>query len=207
MKFVEQNTQYQTLKIDSEGLYTESGSRFIAYCYRVEDEDVVKQIKEKLRKEHHKAVHVAWACRIGLDADVERFSDDGEPSGSAGRPILNELKSRSLTQCAVFVVRYFGGKKLGIPGLIHAYGAAAADGIEHNQIVIIPIQECYKVTCSESDMHMVIHEINKAGARITDTEFGETCNFMITFNSDKHDKIIQKMESIWQIEVAFSHRF
>ncbi len=204
---MEKNTQYQTIKNAAEGLYTEAGSRFIGYCFPLETDEQVKQIKEQLRKEHHKAVHVAWASRIGLDADAERFSDDGEPSGSAGRPILNELKSRGLTQCAVFVVRYFGGKKLGIPGLIHAYGAAAADSIQHSAIATIPIQECYKITCKESEMHMVIHEINKAGARITDTEFGETCNFMITFNSDKHDKIIQKLESIWQIELAFSHRF
>ena len=200
-------TAYQTIQSPSEGIYTEAGSRFLGYLYPLTTDEEVKQIKDNLRKEHHKAVHVAWACRLGILSDTERSSDDGEPSGSAGKPILNELKSNNITQVCLFVVRYYGGKKLGIPGLIHAYGAAAAYSITSAKVETIPIKECYKISCKEADLHLVIHEVNKLGAKIVSTEFGEICNFIITFNRDKHDKVIGKLETLWQIELAYSHSF
>jgi uncharacterized YigZ family protein len=200
-------TSYQTVLKPAEGIFTDSGSRFLAYIFHLNEEEQIKNIRDLLKKEHHKAVHVVWAARIGLEAELERFSDDGEPSGSAGRPVLNVLKSAELTQIGIFVVRYFGGKKLGIPGLIHAYSKAAELSIDAASIVTIPIKEQYQISCKEPDMHMVIHEINKAGAKIISTEFAETCNFIIELNCDKHDKVIGKLESLWQIEMAFIKRF
>jgi uncharacterized YigZ family protein len=198
-------TAYQTISIAAEGIYTESGSKFIGYVYSLTDEVALKSIKDKLKKEHHKAVHIAWAIRLGLEADIERSSDDGEPAGSAGKPILNELKSRNITNTAVLVVRYYGGKKLGIPGLINAYGTAAATGLKNAGIITIPIQDCYQISCLEADMHMVIHEINKAGAKILTSSFAETCIFTIAFNRAQHEKVLGKLQSIWQIELAYSH--
>jgi len=198
-------TEYQTISKESVGSYTESGSKFIAYVYSCNDEAELKSFKEKLKKENHKAVHIAWALRVGQEADIERSSDDGEPAGSAGKPIVNELKSSNVTQATILVVRYYGGKKLGIPGLINAYGTAAANGLKDAGLVTVPIQDCYKITCKEADMHMVIHEINKSGAKILTSEFAETCIFTIAFNRAQHEKIWGKLESLWQIELAFSH--
>ncbi len=200
-------TEYQTISSASVGTYTESGSKFLAYVYAIAEEGELKLLKEKLKKEHHKAVHIAWALRTGQEADTERSSDDGEPSGSAGKPILNALKSREVTQAAILVVRYYGGKKLGIPGLINAYGTAALTGLNDAGLLYVQIQDCYKITCKEADMHMVIHEINKTGAKILTSEFAETCIFTIAFNRAQHEKILQKLESLWQIELAFSHSF
>lgn len=200
-------TEYQTISKPAEGIYSESGSKFIGYSHSITDEAQLKHWKELLKKEHHKAVHIAWALRLGFEADIERSSDDGEPSGSAGKPILNALKSENLTNCSILVVRYYGGKKLGIPGLINAYGTAAVNSITNAGINVIPINDCYTIKCSLDDMHLVMHEINKAGAKIISSDFGESCNFSVSFKRAQHEKVLGKLQSLWQIELAFSHSF
>ena len=185
----------------STGTYSESGSRFLGYAYPVSEEAENKNLGDILKKEHHKAVHVVFASRLGFEAESERSSDDGEPSGTAGRPVLNEMKSRAITQCAIFVVRYFGGKKLGVPGLIHAYKMAAAECLDRAEIITIAIKESYKISCNEKDMQMVMHELNKTGARILESDFGEICNFRIEFERTNAEKVLSKLKTIWQIQL------
>jgi len=120
---------YLSIASPSEGLYKDKGSRFIAKAYPVETEQEVKDIVSSLKKEYHDARHHCYAFRLGVDGDVWRASDDGEPAGTAGRQILSQLESLSLSDVAVVVVRYFGGIKLGVPGLIKAYRSAAADAL------------------------------------------------------------------------------
>ena len=112
---------YRSLAAPAEGLFKDNGSRFIALAYPVETEEEVKSIVAGLRKEYHDARHHCYAYRLGYQGDVFRASDDGEPAGSAGRPILGQIDSAGLSDVLVVVVRYFGGIKLGIPGLIRAY--------------------------------------------------------------------------------------
>ena len=117
---------YRSLAAPSEGLFKDNGSRFIALAYPVETEEEVKSIVAGLRKEYHDARHHCYAYRLGYQGDVFRASDDGEPAGSAGRPILGQIDSAGLSDVLVVVVRYFGGIKLGIPGLIRAYKTSTA---------------------------------------------------------------------------------
>ncbi len=126
---------YKSIAAPSEGLFKDNGSRFIALAYPVETEEEVKEIVASLRKEYHDARHHCYAYRIGLKGDVWRASDDGEPSGSAGRPILGQIDSLELSDVLVVVVRYFGGIKLGIPGLIRAYKTSTADALSAATVV------------------------------------------------------------------------
>ena len=121
---------YKSISAPSEGLFKDQGSRFIALAYPVESEAEVKALMEAARKEYHDARHHCVAYRLGCGGELWRASDDGEPSGSAGRPILGQIDSAGLSDVAVIVVRYFGGIKLGIPGLIRAYKSATADALE-----------------------------------------------------------------------------
>ena len=120
---------YMSIAAPSEGLFKDNGSRFIALAYPVESEEEVKQIVSQLKKEYHDARHHCYAFRLGKDGQKWRASDDGEPSGSAGRPILGQIDSLNLSDILVVVVRYFGGIKLGIPGLIRAYKTSTADAL------------------------------------------------------------------------------
>ena len=120
---------YKSIEAPSEGLFKDNGSRFIAKAYPVESEAQIKEIVAALKKEYHDARHHCYAWRLGLDGAAWRANDDGEPSGSAGRPILGQIDSAGLSDVLVVVIRYFGGIKLGIPGLIRAYKTSTADAL------------------------------------------------------------------------------
>ena len=126
---------YRSIARPSEGLYKDNGSRFIALAYPVETEERVREIVSSLRKQYHDARHHCYAYRLGLDGDRFRANDDGEPSGSAGRPILGQIDSMGLSDTLIVVVRYFGGIKLGVPGLIRAYKTSASDALQNNEVI------------------------------------------------------------------------
>ena len=126
---------YFTIAQPSEGLYKEKGSKFIAYADKVYSEDEIKNILEKIRKDHPQSRHVCYAYRLGISGNNYRHNDDGEPSGTAGKPIYGQLLSFNVTNVLVAVVRYFGGTKLGVGGLITAYKEAAKDALENGGIV------------------------------------------------------------------------
>ena len=126
---------YNSIEALSEGLFKDNGSRFIAKAYPVESEEEIKQIVAAIKKEYHDARHHCYAWRLGLDGAAWRANDDGEPSGSAGRPILGQIDSAGLSDVLVVVIRYFGGIKLGIPGLIRAYKTSTADALANARVV------------------------------------------------------------------------
>lgn len=126
---------YLSIAAPSEGLYKEKGSKFMAFAYPVEEEEQAKEIIADLKKEYFDARHHCYAYRIGHTGDQWRMNDDGEPSSTAGRPIFGQLLSNELSDILVVVVRYFGGIKLGVPGLIRAYKSATADAIANAEIV------------------------------------------------------------------------
>ncbi|MDR0506788.1 MAG: YigZ family protein [Dysgonamonadaceae bacterium] len=127
--------RYFTVSSCSEGLYKDRGSRFLAFACPVYTENEVKDCLQKLKKQYHDARHHCYACRLGVSGELWRAVDDGEPSGTAGKPILGQLISHNLTNIAVFVVRYFGGVKLGVSGLINAYRSATVSAIQNAEIV------------------------------------------------------------------------
>lgn len=130
---------YQTLAQPAQAEYRDRGSRFIAYATPVHSIDDCKNRLNQIRKEHPKATHHCFAYRLGVDGNLFRSSDDGEPSGTAGKPILGQIDSRSLTDVQVIVVRYFGGTQLGVPGLIHAYRSAAVMALQLSPTLRKPI--------------------------------------------------------------------
>lgn len=147
---------YKTLKGLSEGLYREKGSKFIAIAIPVDSEEEVKEKLAALRKEYHDARHHCYAYILGYDKSAYRLNDDGEPSGTGGRPIYGQLLSKDLTNTLVVVIRYFGGVKLGVSGLINAYKTAAKEALESAIIIEKQIEETYRIFFDYTTMNNVM---------------------------------------------------
>ena len=173
---MEMQDQYRSIAAPSEGLFKDNGSRFIALAYPVETEEEVKSIVAGLRKEYHDARHHCYAYRLGYKGDVWRASDDGEPSGSAGRPILGQIDSLGLSDILVVVVRYFGGIKLGIPGLIRAYKTSTADALSSAQIVDKIASRHFRLQFDYLSMNAVMKVLKDMDLPQAAQEFGESCS-------------------------------
>ena len=166
---------YRSIAARSEGLFKDNGSRFIALAFPVETEDQVREIVAGLRKEYHDARHHCYAYRLGYKGDRFRANDDGEPSGSAGRPILGQIDSMGLSDVLVVVVRYFGGIKLGIPGLIRAYKTSTADALEQAEIVEKVAGKTFRVSFDYLSMNAVMKVLKDLGLTASAQEFGLSC--------------------------------
>ena len=164
---------FRTINNTSEGLYKEKGSKFYAFLYPCSSEIEAKNHLNFLRKEHHLAVHVCYAFRFGSDKKVYRASDDGEPSNSAGPPILGQIQSFDLSNILIGVIRYYGGTKLGVGGLITAYKTAAKEALESAIIVEKEIFEWVKLKFEYSDMPSVMSYIKQKGLEIQKQVFLE----------------------------------
>ena len=159
----------------SEGLFRDNGSRFLAFAYPVETEEQIKNIVQGLKKEYHDARHHCYAYRLGYKADVFRANDDGEPSGSAGRQILGRIDSLGLSDVLVVVVRYFGGIKLGIPGLIRAYKTSTEDALSAATIVEKTATEIFRLDFDYLQMNNVMKILKDLKAEILNRDFGTGC--------------------------------
>jgi uncharacterized YigZ family protein len=149
------NDFYLTVAKDSEGFYKEKGSKFLAFAYPVSNEEEIKEKLEALRKQFYDARHFCYGYIFGLAAEHYRANDDGEPNHSAGDPILGQIKSNELTNTLVVVVRYFGGTKLGVGGLITAYKTAAAEALAQNEIIEKPITKSFTLMFPYEEMNEV----------------------------------------------------
>lgn len=147
---------YKTIETPSEGQFKDKGSRFIAYAYPVFTEDEIKTHLQQLKKEHYSARHHCYAWRLGADMERFRANDDGEPSSSAGKPILGQIQSYGLTNILIVVVRYFGGTLLGVSGLINAYRAAAKDAIENARIIEKTVENILNIEFGYETMNEVM---------------------------------------------------
>jgi len=176
---VEIKDAYKSVGGTGEGLFKDNGSRFIAKAYPVETEDEVKEIVASLKKEYHDARHHCYAYRLGHLGDRFRANDDGEPSGSAGRPILGQIDSMGLSDVLVVVVRYFGGIKLGIPGLIRAYKTAAADALNQAGIVEKVAGKTFRVSFGYLSMNPVMKVLKEMGIQPSAQEFGNECSLTV----------------------------
>ena len=167
---------YRSIARRSEGLFKDNGSRFIALAYPVETEEQVKEIVSSLRKEYHDARHHCYAYRLGLDGEKFRSNDDGEPSGSAGRPILGQIDSLGLSDILLVVVRYFGGIKLGIPGLIRAYKSSSADALASAEIVEKIAGKQFRISFDYLEMNSVKKVLKELGIPTFDEEYSQQCS-------------------------------
>ena len=191
---------YRSLEGPSEGLYKEKGSRFIALAFPVETEEEVKARVAQIRKEYHDARHHCHAYRLGYKGDVWRASDDGEPSGSAGRPILGQIDSAELSDVLVVVVRYFGGIKLGVPGLIRAYKTATADALGKAVIVPKVAGNNYRIRFDYLSMNAVMKVLKDMDLPQWGQEFGEECALCTRVRLSEVDNFTEKLNSCAKLE-------
>lgn len=192
--------QYKSIGGPSEGLFKDNGSRFIALAYPVETEARVKEIVAALRKEYHDARHHCYAYRLGYKSDVWRASDDGEPSGSAGRPILGQIDSLGLSDVLVVVVRYFGGIKLGIPGLIRAYKTATADALSKAAIVPKVAGAVFTVRFGYEAMNPVMKALKEMEIPASAQDFGENCSLQVRVRLSGVERFLERLEGIAFVE-------
>jgi uncharacterized YigZ family protein len=197
---MELQDQYRSIAAPSEGLFKDNGSRFIALAYPVETEEEVKSIVAGLRKEYHDARHHCYAYRLGYKGDVWRASDDGEPSGSAGRPILGQIDSLGLSDILVVVVRYFGGIKLGIPGLIRAYKTSTADALSSAQIVDKIASRHFRLQFDYLSMNAVMKVLKDMDLPQRAQEFGESCSLQTSVRLAAVEDFLKRIGNTAKVE-------
>lgn len=178
----------------SEGLFKDNGSRFIALAYPVETEEEIKGIMDSLKKEYHDARHHCYAYRLGLDGTKFRANDDGEPSGSAGRQILGQLDSAGLSDVLVVVVRYFGGIKLGIPGLIRAYRTSTADALSKAEVVEKIAGKNYRLTFDYLAMNDVMKVLKDLNIPQSNQDFGTSCSIDVRVRLSQEKDFLDRLE-------------
>jgi uncharacterized YigZ family protein len=175
-------------------MYKEKGSKFIGIAQNCEDEDEAKQLLDKWRNDHYQARHLCWAYRFGIQKDVYRANDDGEPSNSAGAPILGQIQSYSLTNVLIGVVRYYGGTKLGVGGLINAYRTGAKEAIANGEIITQTVKDRFKLYFDYADMPHVMNTVKEADAEIKEQLFENDCYLRIAIKIE-HSPLLQEQLS------------
>lgn len=190
----QRNDTFKSISGPAEGLYKEKGSKFLAFAYPVVSEEEVRAALEKIRKEYYDARHHCYAYRLGLSGDVWRYNDDGEPSSTAGRPIYGQILSRELSDVLIVVVRYFGGIKLGVPGLIRAYKAAAADALDHAEVVEKVASEWYAVTFDYVAMDRVMRVLKDMGIAPSRYTAEDVCRMEMRVRLSDVERFRQRME-------------
>jgi uncharacterized YigZ family protein len=193
---------YQTIAKESTGIFKDKGSKFLAFAYPVSSEAEVKEILLRLRKEHHSARHHCYAWRIGTETIQFRSNDDGEPSSTAGKPILGQLLSYNVTNTVIVVVRYFGGILLGASGLINAYRNAAADVLANAIIVQKTIEKNCQLHFSYNEMSDVMNLIKQEDLTVVSTRFEEKCE--LTFSVRKNDllRVTESFSKIYGVKIS-----
>ncbi|MBW6460786.1 MAG: YigZ family protein [Bacteroidales bacterium] len=194
--------QYKTLESPAEGIFKDKGSRFIAHALPAGSLDEVRQQLESLKRKYHDARHHCYAYRLGEPPYDFRYNDDGEPSGTAGKPVYGQIQSFGLTNLLIVVTRYFGGIKLGTGGLIQAYRAAARDAITNGNIIIKNWMISLKVSHEYACMNDVMRTLKEENARILKQEFISEPIILLEIRKGKKAEIIQKLKSIEKVEVS-----
>lgn len=192
---------FHSIEKPSVAEFKDRGSRFIAYAYPIAGLSEFKEKLSVLKKEHHKAVHHCFAYRLGTDGNNFRVSDDNEPSGSAGRPILGQIDSKQLTNVLIIVVRYFGGTLLGVPGLINAYKTASALALEAAAIVKRPVLINCRVQFDYTQMNEVMKIIKQSDALVTRQETQLFCSFEIGIPKNKFEDVTGRLKHLRGVEV------
>lgn len=187
---------YKTIAEPAEGFYKDKGSKFISFIFPVTTENEAKTHLLKLRELHPKANHHVYAYRFGLDRMQYRLSDDGEPSGSSGRPILNTLYSKEITNVLVVVVRYFGGMLLGIPGLINAYRSATEDALANAEIIVKHLTVIYELKFSYVQMNDVMRIIKEMELPVLEQNFEMECRMVVEVRTTLVERFITRCEKV-----------
>lgn len=193
---------YSTIEIPAIAEFKDRGSKFLAYSYPVDAVDTCKKIIAGLKKEHPKAVHFCVAYRIGVEGNIFRASDDGEPAGSAGRPILGQIDSKQLTNIMVVVVRYFGGSLLGVPGLINAYKTATTLALQLAPIVQKPIELQYELNFDYHQMNEVMMIVKQYNCSVTEQEAQLFVQLKIGIPKARLEEALNKFNDLREVKLT-----
>lgn len=194
---------YKTIESPSEGQFKDKGSKFIAYAYPFRDADDLKQLIGEVKTLHPKARHHCWAYRLTTDRSIFRLNDDGEPSGTAGRPILNMLLSNDLTNVLIVVVRYFGGTLLGVPGLINAYKTASQEALAAASIVERTVNDIYQLHFDYLQMNDVMRVMKEDQLTILKQDFEVSCSLTFEIRQTQVNHTIAKLTNLEGLKVTY----
>jgi len=190
---------YKTIDKISEGIYKEKGSKFISYAYPVSTEEEIKTIITDIKKQYYDARHHCYAYMLGHERNTFRAVDDGEPSSTAGKPILGQILSKEITNVLIVVVRYFGGTKLGVGGLINAYKSAAADALDNNEIIEKTLDAYFKIEYDYLKMNDVMKLIKDEQLDILSQDFGNLCKMEIRVRESEYKRIKTRIEKLGEV--------
>ncbi len=199
--------EYKTIAAVAEGIYKEKGSKFLASAHPVESEEDVKRILEESRKTYFDARHHCYAYVLTPERSVFRANDDGEPNHSAGDPILGQIKARQLTDVLVVVVRYFGGTKLGVSGLINAYKTAAEEALNQSEVLTIEIKELAKIQYAYSDTNEVMRLVNELNLEIKDQKFEMDCEMTVKVKVNLKAALLEKVDLLRDLGNTITLKF
>jgi uncharacterized YigZ family protein len=194
---------YLTIEKPAAGNFRDRGSKFLAYAYPISSDNDIKAIIATLKQEHPKANHHCWALRWSTDRSVFRINDDGEPSGTAGRPILNTLLSRNLTNTAVVVVRYFGGTLLGVPGLINAYRTAAELALNEARVIEKTVNDIYTIAFDYLQMNDVMRIVKEDNLEILEQQFDNNCEIKVSIRKMQVNQALGKLQKLTSVKVKY----
>ncbi|MGC1390663.1 MAG: YigZ family protein [Bacteroidales bacterium] len=187
---------YKTITSSSQGIYKEKGSRFVSIAVPVSSQEEIKPVINKIRKEHHEARHHCYAYMIGHERLSWRVNDDGEPSGTAGRPILGQINSFGLTNIIIIVSRYFGGTLLGVSGLINAYRSAAMSAILNAELKEKTVHEYYEIIFPYISMNDVMRILKEENIGQTEQSFNIECRILLDFRVSVKEKVLNRFSRI-----------
>tara|TARA_B100000780_G_C21116043_1_gene451549 strand:- start:2150 stop:2758 length:609 start_codon:yes stop_codon:yes gene_type:complete len=192
---------YKTITSPSEGFFKDRGSKFFGYAYPYTSEEELKAIIEVLKKEHHTARHHCYAYRFKQDYSVYRANDDGEPTNAAGKPILGQIDAKDLTNVAVVVVRYFGGTKLGVGGMMNAYKTAALEALNNAEIIECTIDEEFEISFGYPEMNTVMRFIKDLGVDIVSQKMEMDCKIIFSIRKKEVQKAQDKFTGLKNIYI------
>lgn len=187
---------YLTVEGNAEAIFKEKSSKFLCYAFHVESEEEIACHLERLRKQYYDATHHCYAWRLGPFGERFRANDDGEPSSTAGKPILGQMLSREVTNCLIVVVRYFGGTKLGVPGLIAAYKESAAAALDASKVVERTVDTRIRVEFSYVVMNDVMRIIKEEQPVVESQTFDNLCSIMLAVRNSKADVVLGRLRKV-----------
>ena len=190
------NDEYKTLKSGGEGYYTEKRSKFLAFAHHVQSVDEIKDLIAGYRKKYYDARHVCYAYMLGPERLEFRANDDGEPSSTAGKPILGQINSNELTDILIVVVRYYGGVNLGTSGLIVAYREAAADALAHSEIETRLVEEIVTYSFAYPLMNDVMRIVKDMNPRIVSQTYDNTCEIKLSIRKSEAEQLKSRLEKL-----------
>ncbi len=188
--------EFKTIASTSEGYYTEKRSKFLAFAHHVQTVDEVKELLAGYRKKYYDARHICYAYMLGAERTEFRANDDGEPSSTAGKPILGQINSNELTDILIVVVRYYGGVNLGTSGLIVAYREAAADAISHATIETRQVEEIVKYSFAYPQMNDVMRIVKDMNPRIISQTYDNTCEIVLSIRKSEAEQLRNRLKSL-----------